>query len=100
MVQVFLLMTLKKKLCHFQNLYLNHKREFIEILSKINTFNDSISKLDHFIFIPQPKDDIDSFNAIALILKNYVDEKCLPKPLYISIGNYNFKKYERPKIFD
>lgn len=65
----------------FQNLYLNHKREFIEVLSKINAFNDSISKLDHLIFIPQPKDDIDTFNAIALILKNYVDEKCLPKPI-------------------
>ena len=48
----------------------------------------------------QEKDDTDIVDLLNASIKVSNPEKCLPKPLYISIGNTNFKKYERPKIFD
>ena len=53
-------------------------------------------KLENFV----EKDDTDIVDLLNASHKVSNPEKCLPKPLYISIGNSNFKKYERPKIFD
>ncbi len=53
-------------------------------------------KLENFV----EKDDTDIFDLLKASHKVLNPEKCLPKPLYISIGDSNFKKYERPKIFD
>ena len=53
-------------------------------------------KLENFV----EKDDTDIVDLLNASHKVSNPEKCLPKPLYISIGNTNFKKYDRPKIFE
>ena len=53
-------------------------------------------KLENF----QEKDDTDIVDLLNASLKVSNPEKYLPKPLYVSTGNSNFKKYVRPKVFD
>ena len=53
-------------------------------------------KLENF----EEKDDTDIIDLLNTSLKVSNPEKYLPKPLYISIGNSRFKKYERPKVFE
>ncbi len=53
-------------------------------------------KLENFV----EKDDTDIVDLLNASLKVSNPEKYLPKPLYISFGNSNYKKYVRPKIFD
>lgn len=69
----------------FEHLYLNHKAEFIKVISTINKIKELISSYDHLIILTESRNNLELVKPLAAISKYLLNENMEYEPVLTSL---------------